>query len=176
MDFILSTQAYRKKNTYGMKQVEEYIYASLRATGWSISDAWNIAFQNKGANWTKANLKAEQSKFEGLESVQKCIKDMTHEPEKEKITPEELAKATSKEQLLADLVLAKRKMKEGTKEWTEMTKMIADITQAKKDELQVEDTTIHYYLPVNYPTSCSNCLLLKNGKADFQKAEKKKKS
>lgn len=173
MDFILGTTPHRKKNAYGMKEVEYYIYACLRATGWSISDAWNVAFQNKGANWTKAALKAEQSKLEGLQSVQKCIAELSHTEEKEKISPEELAKETSKEQILADLVIAKRGLKKGTKEWNDLTKMIADYSQIKKDELQVEDTTIHYYLPINYPTSCADCLLFKNGNADFQKKKSK---
>ena len=42
-----------------------------------------------------------------------------------------------------------------SKEWVEIKKMIADITQAKKDEIQTEDTTIHYYLPL----TCNMCEL-----------------
>ena len=51
--------------------------------------------------------------------------------------------------------------------------MIADYTRIKQDDLQVEDTTVHKYLPVNYPTSCADCLLFKNGKADIGKVNKK---
>lgn len=173
MDFIISQQAYKRKNRYGMTEIGQYIYATLRATGWSVSDAWNIAFMNKGANWTKAALKEEQSKLEGLQSVQKCIKDLSGGSEKEELTPEELAEATSKEQILADLVLARKKMKSGSKEWQDTTKMIADYTRIKQDDLQVEDTTVHKYLPINYPTSCADCLLFKNGKADIGKVNKK---
>ena len=47
-----------------------------------------------------------------------------------------------------------------SKEWLEIKKMIADITQAKRDEIQTEDNTIHYYLPL----TCSQCSLYKAAK------------
>lgn len=91
----------------------------------------------------------------------------------EKLSPEELAKATSKEQILTDLIVARRKMKEGTKEWTEQTRLIAEYARIKQDELQTEDTTVHYFLPLNYPTNCQSCEIFKNGLSEFQKKDLK---
>ena len=63
-------------------------------------------------------------------------------------------------------------MKEGSKEWTETTKLIADYNKIKQDEVDTQNDVIHFFLPQNYPTACSNCLLFKNGQADFQKNKK----
>lgn len=167
-DYSLSVSILRKAKSYGMKAPEYLIYADLRASGWSQRDAWAVAFQGKGINWAKAELEREMNKLESLGSVQKRIAEVQGEKAgKEELSPEELAKATSKEQILADLVIARRRMKEGSKEWGDYTKMIGDFAKIKQDELQTEDTTIHYYLPANYPDSCANCLLFQNGKAAF---------
>ena len=68
----------------------------------------------------------------------------------------------SKENQLRELLIAKKKLTVGTSEWLKIVQTIADITQAKKDEIQTEDNTIHYYLPL----TCSMCEL-------YQKAKKK---
>ena len=56
---------------------------------------------------------------------------------------------------LKDLLIAKSKMRFGSKEWLDATKLIADLQQMKKEIVEDEDTTIHYYLPLN----CRNCEL-----------------
>ena len=83
--------------------------------------------------------------------------------EYDELSPEELAKATSKEQILTDLVIARRRMKEGTKEWTEQTRLIAEYARIKQDELQTEDSTVHFFLPCDFPTGKNDCVLFKNG-------------
>lgn len=168
--YTLSVAARTKAKSYGMKSAEYIIYADLRAAGWCKRDAWSVAFQGTGLNWDKAELEREMNKLESLESVKKRIADVQgeHSDSADKLSPEELAKATSKEQILTDLVVARKKMKEGTKEWTEQTRLIAEYARIKQDEIQTEDTTVHYYLPVNYPQSCKDCLIFKNGKADFR--------
>lgn len=167
--YNLSVNVYKAAKSYGMKAPEYLIYADLRAAGWSQRDAWMVAFQGKGITWNKAELEREMNKLESLGSVQKRIAEQQgKKSSSDGLSPEELAKATSKEQILTDLVLARRRVKEGSKEWGDYTKMIGDFTKIKQDELQTEDTTVHFYVPVNYPTSCQNCLLFKNGKADFQ--------
>lgn len=167
--YILSPAIIKRAKSYGMKATEYLIYADLRAAGWPQRDAWMVAFQGKGVTWTKAELEREMNKLEALGSVQRRIADTQGTKSGEGLSPEELAKATSKEQILTDLVLARRRVKEGSKEWGDYTKMIGDFTKIKQDELQTEDTTVHFYLPANYPDSCANCLLFQNGKADFQK-------
>lgn len=165
--YTLSVDTYKKAKALGMKDPRYYIYASLRGSGMPMRDCWAISFQGEGFNWTKDVLEREMNKLESLESVQKRIAEVqgkkTKNENADELSPEELAKATSKEQILTDLVIARRRMKEGTKEWTEQTRLIAEYARIKQDELQTEDTTCHFYLPVNYPTGKNDCILFKNG-------------
>lgn len=168
-DYKLSIAAFNLKKKYGMAEITYLIYADLRAAGWSQYDAWSVAFSGQGLNWPKATLQANIDKLERLESVSSRIAELQgRKVPKDALTAEELAKATSKEQILTDLVIARKNMKPGSKEWTETTKLIADYNKIKQDEIQTEDSTIHYYLPVNYPTSCADCLVGKGkkGKGD----------
>ena len=145
----------RKSRTYGMADVHYLIYADLRACGWTMRNAWMVAFNGQGTNWTKDMLEKEMNRLESLESVQKRIAEVTgaRSSEKEELTPEELAKATSKEKILSDLVIAQRRQKQGSPDWLKTTALIADYNKIKQDDIQVEDTTVHSYLPKNYPTS-----------------------
>lgn len=165
--YTLSVDIYKKAKDLKMKDPRYYIYASLRGSGMSIRDSWAIAFQGEGFNWPKDTLEREMNKLESLESVQTRIAEVQGKKAKnesaDELSPEELAKATSKEQILTDLVIARRRMKEGTKEWTEQTRLIAEYARIKQDELQTEDSTVHFYLPINYPTGKNDCLLFKNG-------------
>ena len=164
--YNLTAELIRKSRTYGMADVHYLIYADLRACGWSMRNAWMVAFNGQGTNWTKDMLEKEMNRLESLESVQKRIAEVTGArlSEKEELTPEELAKATSKEKILSDLVIAQRRQKQGSPDWLKTTALIADYNKIKQDDIQVEDTTVHFYLPKNYPTSCKDCLLRKNGR------------
>lgn len=165
--YTLSVDTYKKAKALKMKDPRYYIYASLRGSGMSIRDSWAIAFQGEGLNWEKSFLEGEMNKLEAQESVQKRIAEVQGMKAKnesaDELSPEELAKATSKEQILTELVIARRRMKEGTKEWTEQTRLIAEYTRIKQDGLQTEDSTRHFYLPINYPTGKNDCILFKNG-------------
>ena len=168
--YNLTADLIRKSRTYGMADVHYMIYADLRACGWTMRNAWMVAFNGQGTNWTKDMLEKEMNRLESLESVQKRIQEVTgaRTSEKEDLTAEELAKETSKEKILKDLVIARRRYKEGSKEWTEQTKLIAEYSRIKQDDIQVEDTTVHSFLPVNYPTCCDDCLIFKNGKSKLK--------
>ncbi len=178
MGYALSVDTYKRAKALKMKDPRYYIYASLRGSGMSMRDSWAVAFQGYGFNWPKATLEAEMNKLESLESVQARISEIQGKKSaniaENELSPEELAKATSKEQILTDLVIARRRMKEGTKEWTEQTRLIAEYARIKQDELQTEDTTVHYYLPMDYPADCQSCLIFKNGKSEFQKKKPQK--
>lgn len=164
-EYKLSVAAHKTKMKYGMKEAAYLIYADLRAAGWAKGDAWAVAFQGIGLNWPKNQYLAEIEKLENLESVQTRIAELQgRKHDNGELTPEELAKATSKEQILTDLVIARKSMKPGTKEWFEATTRIADYNKIKQDEIQTEDSVVHFFLPVNYPTSHEDCLLFKNGK------------
>lgn len=98
-----------------------------------------------------------------LTSASRKIKRRQKESEKEDdilvdgISEEDIASELSKENQLRKLIAARKKYdgKEGCKGWIDLTKMIADITQIKKDEIKEEDATVHFYLPL----SCNNCSL-----------------
>lgn len=168
MSDIIFTQALqRKAKEYGLAKAEYLCYAAMRAAGIGINDAWNMAFQNTGQTWDKSRLKAEQQKLEGLDGVQRYIADIKKvngEGEGDDMSADDLAKATSKEKILSDLLKARALTKASSKEWIDITAKIADYARIKQDEIKEEDTTIHYFIPVNYPTSCKDCLLHQNGK------------
>lgn len=173
--YNLTADLIRKSRTYGMADVHYLIYADLRACGWSMRNAWMVAFNGYGVNWAKDMLEKEMNRLESLESVQKRIEEVNGKRtgEKEELTPEELAKATSKEKILSDLVIAQRKQKQGSPDWLKTTALIADYNKIKQDDIQVEDTTIHFFLPKNYPTSCKDCLIFKSGIAEIIKKDSK---
>lgn len=174
--YTLSVDTYKKAKALKMKDPRYYIYASLRGSGMSIRDCWSIAFQGEGLNWDKSFLEGEMNKLEAQESVQKRIAEVQGKKAKnedaEELSPEELAKATSKEQILKDLVLAQRKAKYGSPEWLKIVASIADYNKIKQDEIDTESTTCHFYLPVDYPSDCQSCLIFKNGKAICQRKSK----
>lgn len=162
--YNLSVNAYKTSKSYGMKAAEYLIYADLRAAGWSQRDAWMVAFQGKGITWNKAELEREMNKLESLGSVQKRIAEQQEKKSSsDGLSPEELAKATSKEQILTDLVIAQRKAKYGSPEWLKIVASIADYNKIKQDEIDTESSQVHYYLPCNFPTGKNDCILFKNG-------------
>lgn len=174
MSEIIFTQTFQRKAAgYGLKDARYLCYAAMRAAGIGINDAWNLTFQNAGLTWDKNRLKAEQQKLENLEGVQQFISELKKERENksqiEEISADDLAKATSKEKILSDLLKARNLTKPSSKEWIDITSKIADYARIKQDEIKEEDTTVHYYLPVNYPKTCKECLLWQNGKAIGQK-------
>lgn len=174
MSEIIFTQTFQRKAAgYGLKDARYLCYAAMRAAGIGINDAWNLTFQNAGLTWDKNRLKAEQQKLENLEGVQLFISELKKERENksqvDEISADDLAKATSKEKILSDLLKARNLTKPSSKEWIDITSKIADYARIKQDEIKEEDTTIHYYLPVNYPKTCKECLIWQNGKAIGQK-------
>ena len=158
------------KKKYGMSDPAYLIYADLRAAGWSQADAWNVAFQGKGLNWSKAELLKEMNKLETLNSVQSRIADLQGKAQQkdkdDDISPEELAKETSKETILRKLVYAEKKAKYGSPDWLKIVQLEADYNKIKQDEIDKENNVVHFHLPVNYPTKCSECLLYQNGQTD----------
>lgn len=174
--YTLSVDTYKKAKALKMKDPRYYIYASLRGSGMSIRDSWAIAFQGEGFNWPKETLEREMNILESQESVQTRIAEVQGKKAKnensEELTQEELIKATSKEEILRNLVIAQRKQKFGSPEWQKTTAMIADYSKIKQDEIDTENNTVLFYLPVAYPRTCSDCLLFKNGQATFQKKKK----
>lgn len=154
----------------GIKSVEQLIYADLRSKGWSEADAFYAAYRDNYSHLPKGQQRMIMKKLENDKGVQKRMNGETASgPDESKILPfEEIARETSKEKILSDLVMARKGSAEGSKEWSDLTKMIADIAKVKQDEIKTDEEQIKYFLPVHYPTSCKDCLIMlnnnKNGK------------
>lgn len=142
----------------GIDTVEDLMYADLRRAGWDKADAFYAAYRHLYSGY-KIN---EQKRIMNQLENDPNIKRRMNGTEGKAIPLSELAKETSKEKILSDLVMARKRMREGTKEWAETTKMIADYAKIKQDEIKTDDKPIRYFLPVNYPTSCKNCLIFQN--------------
>jgi len=166
MDFELS-----KKTTAQCKSLkltaEQLVFADLVAVGWEPNDAYIMAFR-KGATWIKKALGAEVEKLLQHQPVKNRIdetKSVLSERQKEAVRKTSnkersaiIDTAMSKEQMLYDLQTAKATMVVGSKEWLDTNKLIVDVTRMKQDEVSQDDSTIHFYVPLKYPTGCQDCI------------------
>lgn len=147
---------------------EHLAFADLLAVGWEPEDAWAVAIR-KGVAWSKkarkdaiAELANHPSVKERISAVQAVLRKNQVEAAKNLGKNEKqdiINSAMSKEQMLYDLQETLQTLPRGSKEWIDIKKMIIDVTRMKQDEVKNEDSTIHHYLPVNYPTNCEYCLL-----------------
>lgn len=180
MDFELSQKT--QKICKNLKLTEEQlVFADLVAVGWEPADAFIMAFR-KGATWRKTALKEEVDKMMDRESIKNRIaetKNILSERQKKALKQvskkdrgEVVETAMSKEHMLYDLQLAKKDLTPGTKEWIDINKLIVDVTRMKQDEVKQDDTTVHFYLPVKYPTGCQDCLYQRCNTCKFKLAYK----
>jgi uncharacterized protein YdaT len=182
MEFELSQKMMKVCRTSRLKP-EALAFCDLVAAGWEPADAYIVAFR-KGATWIKKALKTEVEKLLETEDVKNRItltKFSLRQSQEEKTknaTNKErkdvVSEALSKEAMIYDLQTALRGMKQGSKEWIDTKKMIIDVTRMKQDEVKDETSTIHYYLPVQYPTGCQDCLYSKCDTCKFKKAYEEK--
>ncbi len=175
-DYTLTVTAHTMRKKYGMSETAYLIYADLRACGWSQYDAWAVAFNGKGLNWPKAELVKEMNKLEALDSVQKRMAELQNTGTENSggISADDLAKETSKENILRKLVIAEKKAKYGSPDWLKIVSLEADYNKIKQDEIDKENNVIHYYLPANYPQRCRDCLIYQNGQSEFSPKGKTK--
>lgn len=160
---------------------ESMAFADLCATGWEPSDAYIVAF-HKGSTWIRRALKDEVERLLESEPVKNRIDESRNVLSKrqkdsivrakDKETAEVVNSALSKEQMLFDLQTAKSRMTVGSREWIDINKMIVDVTRMKQDEVQTENTTIHHFLPVQYPTGCHDCLYQRCDSCKYKKEYK----
>lgn len=149
---------------------EALAFADLCAVGWEPDDAYIVTYR-KGMTWIKKALRQEVEKTLNLQPIQdriaetrKVLSERQKEAVKQTARKERNAvvdTAMSKEQMLYDLQLAKSGMTPGSKEWIDISKLIVDVTRMKQDEVVNEESTIHHFLPVHYPTGCHDCLYQK---------------
>lgn len=156
MDYSRSIKSAVKKAKI---TIQDKIFADLMLSGWKDQDAFIAAFGyniNYSEEYVKTQMRNMLSNPELAKymSVQGMKNEMKSKDTEDMSDEEVLSKAT-KEETLKDLLIAKSKMRFGSKEWLDATKLIADLQQMKKDVVEEEDTTVHYYLPLN----CRNCEL-----------------
>lgn len=154
----------------GIQTVEELMYADLRGCGWDKYDAFYAVYRNSYASYKKSDV---DKMIRGMEKDPCISRRIKKSPEpsdnKARISASELAWETSKEKILSDLVIARKKMGEGTKEWAETTKMIGDYAKIKQDNIKTEEEPIKYFLPANMPTSCKDCIIGMNERGEIGK-------
>lgn len=166
----VSRETSKKARSYKLKP-EELAFADLLASGWDAADAYSVAVRTGAVTWTKEALRDEIKRLSELEGVKKRIYDLhntaTEEMEKkirESIREDDkelLRKATSKENKLIEFQAAADAAPRNSPEWFKANQMIVDMTKMKQDEIKSDDNTVHYFLPVAYPSSCQNCLYSK---------------
>lgn len=168
MDF---TKSFKTECRRAALDIPEKAMADLMALGWKDQNAYIIAYgfnSNYSDEYNKAQIEKITSRQEFQKYLERTRKRYVRQSDKTADEEEFDASCVSKEQLLKDLYLARKSVTRGSKEWIDMTKQIADITQAKKDELKEEDDTIHYYLPI----TCKGCQLYIEHKKKSQKKHK----
>lgn len=149
--------------------VQEKAFADLMALGWRDTDAFVLSGIYNPVYSADVNTKElnryvmDDTTFKGylMSQMQKTgrLEKKANRKKKEleeiEISDEDISSELSKESQLRELIAAKKKCVNGSKEWLDIKKMIADITQVRKDEIKDEDTTVHFYLPL----SCHDCSL-----------------
>lgn len=164
---------YQPKTVKLAKELElnpdEMAVIDLIAAGWDKDEAFKLVYR-VGFAWDKAALNSEVKKILEKEGAKKRRRKTKKALDKETVEDAEMSQPVaemnfmdkvSKENTLRELVRAKEKMELGSKEWLETTKMIADINRLKQDEVKTEDTTVHFYLPLQ----CHQCSLYKANNA-----------
>ncbi len=150
----------------GLETVEELVYADLRAAGWDRADAFYAAYRDSFTSYPKRELDKMMKRMDSDPRITSRMDSFAAKDEEPRMGTADLARETSKEKILTDLVIARKRMKEGTKEWAELTKMIGDYAKIKQDEIKTSEEPIRYFLPVSMPTSCKDCIIGMNKRGE----------
>lgn len=147
---------------------ETKVFCDLIVAGWDKEDAyifsrlWNSTYSPLMNRQDMDKLLSENifvSSYidEKMKEVSAKKKKAAKEESKTviEVTETDIADELSKETQLTELIRAKKMHPEGSKEWLDIKKMIADITRVKQDEIKDEDDLVHFYLPLQ----CYNCSL-----------------
>ena len=156
MDYTRSLKSAVKKARIS---IQEKIFADLMIVGWKEQDAYVAAFGyqiNYDENYVRTQMRNTVSNpdfVKYMESKGKKLEKAAQAEAEGDLTDDELLSKATKEETLKELMQAKQKMRAGSREWLDATKLIADLQQMKKDTVEDEDTTIHFYLPLQ----CNMC-------------------
>ena len=181
---IVTQKTARLARQYKLKP-EELAFADLIAAGWDDADAYAVTIRTGATTWTKKALSEEYDRLASLEGVRRRIEDRKQEQDKQKLEQikssisadetELLKKATSKERMLITLQATLETLPPASPEWIKINQQIIDVSRMKQDEVKTDDDTIHYFLPVAYPTSCQDCLHSRCAECRYYKQANKEK-
>lgn len=173
MEAEVTAKTKKTAREYGLTP-EEMAFVDLVSLGWTDEDAYAVAIRTGAQTWTKKALRSEYERIlkkDGARRREQDNKKILSEEQKEQIKTamsnddkELLARATSKEKKLIELQATLETKDPGSSDWLKINQQIIDVSRMKQDEVKTEDTTIHYYLPVNYPRSCEECVFYKGKK------------
>ena len=178
MDITVSSKTTKLTRQYRLRP-QDLAFADLVAVGWEPEDAWAVAVR-EGVTWTKIarnnainellNSANVQERIQAVQAVLRknqvaAVKNATNKEKKDVVS-----EAMSKENMLYDLQTALSNMSVGSKEWLDTKKMIIDVTRMKQDEVKDDETTIHHFLPVRYPTGCQDCLYSRCDTCKYKKS------
>ncbi len=159
----------RKLNTEAKKakiSIVEKAMADLMALGWKETDAYIVTGQLKPVlsdqynndQLMKTVTDTAFAKYLKLRSA--AVKRGTEtETASEGESPEE-TRLLTKEDVLQQMLKTAFALPKTDPKRVEILAKYADLQQMKKDEVQEEDRTVHYYLPL----SCRNCELYQKHK------------
>ncbi len=172
MEVNVSSKISKTARSYKLTP-EQMAFADLVTQGWPEEDAWAMTIRT-GATWNRAALKDEVARLLATDAIQQRIadnKETIRQSQIDKIQKDIqdnsdilLEKATNKEKKLIELQRILEDLKPGSTEYNKVNDQIINISRMKQNEVKTDDNTIHYYLPINYPTSCEDCLLNKKRK------------
>ena len=161
---------------------EQLAFADLVTLGWPEEDAWAVSIRTGAATWNRTAFKDEVAKLLATEAVQQRIsenKEILRQSQIDRIQQdmkdnqdELLELATNKEKKLIELQSILKNLKPGSTEYNKVNDQIINISRMKQNEVKTDDKTIHYYLPVAYPTGCQDCLLSRCDTCKYKKAYK----
>lgn len=119
----------------------------------ALSDEYNkeqIEKMITDSDFQEYNKKREKSIRRGV--LKQSIKDVNGEEEEDDIN------LIDKEAVLKEILRSALSLPQNDPNRAKMLMQYAELQQMKKEEVETEDTTVHYYLPL----SCNNCSLYQN--------------
>jgi hypothetical protein len=157
-DYIYPAKVVKEAKVYDLNP-DELAIADLVSCGWPKETAFTLVYR-VGMAWEPKALSTEASEILNKTGAKKRRKENKERVEgtgdsKLKTGEKDILSSLSKENMLLDLAKARQKMVPGSKDWLDINKVIADLTRMKQDEVKTEDTTVHFYLPMQ----CHQCAL-----------------
>jgi len=178
MDVTVSSKTSKLARSLGLKP-EQLAFADLITQGWPDEDAYAMTIRTGSQTWNRTAIKAEVARILAMEAVQKRIadnKDVLRESQVKKIQKDMkdnaddlLELATNKEKKLIELQTILKTLKPGSTEYNKVNDQIINISRMKQNEVKTDDKTVHYYLPVSYPTGCQDCLYSRCDECRFKR-------